>query len=62
MFSTRAMPSLKTNHYTIQLSASVNNKFYHTRSTREVNCVTPHLSVMLLYIRSTGTTSKRATA
>ena len=30
MFSTRASPSLKTNHYSPQPSASVNNVIYHT--------------------------------
>ena len=40
MFSTRAAPSLKTNHYSPQPSASVNNVIYSTRFARGVNRVT----------------------
>ena len=36
MFSTRAAPSLKTNHYLPQPRASVNNVIYSTRFVAEL--------------------------
>jgi hypothetical protein len=46
MSSTRATPSLKTNHYSTQPSASVKNVIYTTRFARGVNRVTSHLFVI----------------
>jgi hypothetical protein len=39
MFSIRAAPSMKTNHYSTQPSASVNNVIYAIRFARGVNHV-----------------------
>ena len=50
MFSTRAPPSLKTDHYSAQPSASMNNVIYATRYARGINHVTSHLFVMQLDI------------
>ena len=46
MFSTRASPLLKTNHYSPQPSASVNNVIYSTRFARGVNRITTHFFVL----------------
>ena len=46
MFSTRASPSLKTNHYSPQPSALVNNVIYSTRFGRGVNRITTHFFVL----------------
>ena len=46
MFSTQAAPSLKTNHYSPQLPALVNNVIYSTRIAQGVNHVTSHFFVM----------------
>ena len=50
MFSTRTSPSLRTNHYSPQPSASVNNVIYSTRFARGVNRITTHsLRFVTLY-------------
>ena len=40
------LPSLKTNHYSPQPSASVNNVIYSTCFARGVNRITTHLFVV----------------
>ena len=50
ILSTRAPPTLKKNHYSVQPSASINNVIYATRFARGVHHATSHLFVVYLDI------------